>query len=82
MRRINDIMKPGGVFISVTSCMGKCSPLGLLIRSISKLGILPHINYFKLKDLQKVISDGGFEVLEYEKMDDRVATYCVVARKL
>ena len=84
IRRINRLLKPGGVFISVTTCMGWYKVvLGIPAFLLRKLRILPfHINFFALSDIQKVLSAGGFEIVEYEKMDDKVPTYCIVARKI
>ncbi|MFC2010215.1 class I SAM-dependent methyltransferase [Chloroflexota bacterium] len=84
MHRINELLKPGGTFISVSTCMGdKKSLLSILVFLVSKMRILPqHINMFKLPELQGIITGGGFQIVEYERMDDRVSTYCIVARKL
>jgi hypothetical protein len=41
-----------------------------------------HINLFKLPELQGIITGGGFQIVEYEKMNDKVPHYCIVARKL
>jgi len=85
MRRINELLKPGGVFISVTTCMGqkKVALLGVLILLASKLKILPqHINMFKLSDLEVLLTGENFQIVESEIMEDSVPTYCVVARKL
>ena len=84
MRRINELLKPGGVFISVTACMAdKLAFLSILIFLASKMRIVPqHINMFKLPELQGTITDQGFQIVEYERMDDAVPHYCIVARKL
>jgi 2-polyprenyl-3-methyl-5-hydroxy-6-metoxy-1,4-benzoquinol methylase len=84
MRRINELLKPGGIFISVSTCMGdKKTLLGTLVFLASKMRILPqHINMFKLPELQGIITGGGFQILEYERMDDNIPNYCIVARKL
>lgn len=84
IRRINELLKPGGVFISVTTCMGWYKTiLGIPAFLLRKLRMLPfHINFFKLSDVQRILTAGGFEIVEYEKMDDNVPTYCIVARKV
>jgi len=84
VRRINELLKPGGVFISVTACMGnKMAFLSILVFLASKMRILPqHINMFKLPELQGIISSEGFHIVEYERMDDNIPHYCIVARKL
>lgn len=85
MTLINKLLKPGGVFISVTTCMG--GPLNVLFKPVYAIAkrVLPlpqHLQFVRLKQLQEIIAGGGFEILEHEKMDDGVPTYCVVARKL
>ena len=82
--RIHSLLKPGGTFISVSACMGdKISLLSILVYLASKLKIVPqHVNLFKLPELQSIITNAGFHIIEYEKMDDNVPHYCVVARKM
>ncbi|UCB42418.1 MAG: class I SAM-dependent methyltransferase [Dehalococcoidales bacterium] len=84
MRRINELLKSGGIFISVSACMGdKKTLLGILVFLASKMRIVPqHINLFKLPELQGIITGGGFQIVEYERMDDRVPHFCIVARKI
>jgi 2-polyprenyl-3-methyl-5-hydroxy-6-metoxy-1,4-benzoquinol methylase len=82
--RINELLKPGGIFISVSACMGdKKALLSILVSLASKMRIIPvHINLFKLPELQGIITDGGFKIIEYEKMNDKEPHYCIVAEKL
>ena len=84
MRRINELLKPGGTFISVSPCMGdKKALLSILVFLASKMRLVPqHINLLKLPELQGIITGGGFQIVEYERMDDKVPHYCIVARKL
>jgi len=84
IRRINELLKPGGIFISVSTCMGDTKALlSILTFLASKMRILPlHINRFKLPELQELITGGGFQIVEYEKMEDSIPNYCIVARKL
>jgi len=83
VRRINELLKPGGTFISVSACMGdKKTLLGILVFLASKLRIVPqHINLFKLPELQGIITGEGFQIVEHERMDDTVPHYCIVAKK-
>jgi 2-polyprenyl-3-methyl-5-hydroxy-6-metoxy-1,4-benzoquinol methylase len=84
MSRVNELLKPGGIFISVSACMGdKKALLSILVSLASKMRIIPvHINLFKLLELQGIITDGGFKIIEYEKMNDKEPHYCIVAEKL
>lgn len=84
IRRINELLKPGGIFISVTACMGPLKAfLGVPLFLLRKIGIMPlHINMFNLPELQGIITGGSFKIVEYERMNDRLPHYCIVARKL
>jgi len=84
IRRINELLKPGGIFISVFACLGeKKGLMGMLVLLASKLKIVPvKVNLFKLPELQELMTSEGFEIVEYEKMDDRLPHYCIVARKV
>jgi 2-polyprenyl-3-methyl-5-hydroxy-6-metoxy-1,4-benzoquinol methylase len=81
--RINQLLKPGGVFISVTACMSSYKALmGIAVFLLGKTGIIPeHINFFKLPELEGLMTGAGFQILESEKMDDSTPHYCIVARK-
>lgn len=82
--RINELLKPGGIFISVSACVGdEKNILSVLASLASKVGIVPvNISLFKLTELQEIITNAGFQVLEYEKMDDKEPHYCIVAKKV
>ncbi len=57
MKRINELLKPEGIFISVTPCLGeKNSFLGVLAILLTKIGILPYIKRFKISELEKLIN--------------------------
>ncbi|MFC2038438.1 class I SAM-dependent methyltransferase [Chloroflexota bacterium] len=84
VRRINQLLKPGGIFISVTACMSSYKPfLGFVVSLLGKTGMIPeHINFFKLPELQALMTGQDFQIVECEKMDDSVPHYCIVARKM
>jgi 2-polyprenyl-3-methyl-5-hydroxy-6-metoxy-1,4-benzoquinol methylase len=81
--RINQLLKPGGVFISVTACMSSYKALmGIAVFLLGKTGIIPeHINFFKLPELHGLMTGAGLQILESEKMEDSTPHYCIVARK-
>ena len=84
IRRINELLKPGGVFVSVTTCAeSQKALLGIIAFLARKLKLLPlQINMFKLPELQGLLTGEGFEMVECEKLDDKIPTYCIVARKI
>jgi len=87
VNRINQLLKPGGVFISATPCLGKNTFRSTLIRVplfvLSKLGILPQINFFSVAGLTASITDQNFDIIENECLSDNPVTDAfVVARKM
>ncbi|MEM6413423.1 MAG: class I SAM-dependent methyltransferase [Pseudomonadota bacterium] len=65
MQRVADLLKPGGFFISKTVCLGdKKGILGLMIPVLQFFGKAPFVQYFKSTDVDQLITNAGFEILE------------------
>jgi 2-polyprenyl-3-methyl-5-hydroxy-6-metoxy-1,4-benzoquinol methylase len=62
IHKIDEILKPGGRFISVTTCMKEQALLRIAGFFISVLGIL-YIRKFKISELKKLISN-KFNIVE------------------
>lgn len=64
MQRINELLKPGGLIIIATACMGEKTFLNtlqfLLFSPLIKLGIVPYMRFFKMSELKDSISNGNF----------------------
>ncbi len=65
MQRINELLKPGGLIISATPCMSGTF-IGVLLSSLGKIGLIPPITLFKISDLEDLMTDGNFEIVENE----------------
>ena len=82
LQRIYELLTPGGLLISKTVCAGEqFSLLTFLMKPISKLGILPHVNCFTIDELQSAIRRNHLEILKTEKNYKGSMEYFVVARK-
>jgi 2-polyprenyl-3-methyl-5-hydroxy-6-metoxy-1,4-benzoquinol methylase len=86
VKRINQLLKPGGIFISATPCLGKKSfrstLIGVPLFVLSKLGILPHINFFNDSGLSASITNENFNIIENFCLSDNPVTDAfIVARK-
>lgn len=80
-RKINELLSPGGLFISSTVCMGeRRSIIGGLIFILTKMRIMPKTKSFKTSELENLIASGGFEIVETEKLS-MLPDYFVVAKK-
>jgi len=87
MERINELLKPGGFFISSTECMGEEKKLSRILTFsalfvLTKTGAVP-VRYFKFSELENLITKGHFQILETEKMDLRALKfYFIVGKKV
>ena len=81
-RRIYDILKPGGLFILETPCLGEKNIItGKLIRSAGKLGFLPLINLLSNQQIELALEQAGFSVVEKTKFSESNEEYTLVAKK-
>ncbi len=80
MQRFHELLKPGGLLISATPCMGekKAFQSGLLL-ALSKIGFAPKIRSFKVSELEAVFAHGDFEIVEAECLRQE---YFIAAKKI
>ena len=79
------ILKPGGMFITSTACLGDTNVLlqGVLkfVLAIgSTLGLLPTVNFFTVDDLVKSITNAGFEI-EHQWQPGKDKAVFIIATK-
>ena len=82
MQRINELLKPGGLIISATPCMGEKTFPGILLSLVSKIGLIPNIRSFIISELEDSIANGNFEIVETECLHQRSQQYLIVAEKI
>ncbi|MFC2138251.1 methyltransferase domain-containing protein, partial [Bacteroidota bacterium] len=87
MKKINDLLKPGGTFISLTVCLGeiKSRKVGLQFLPfclLSKTGLVPSIKLFKFRELEDLITKGNFQIIEKEIMFHEMSFLYVTAKKV
>ncbi|MCZ7383137.1 MAG: class I SAM-dependent methyltransferase [Candidatus Methanoperedens sp.] len=81
MQRINELLKPKGLLISVTPCI-RGTFLGVLLSPVSKIGLIPPIKSFKISELEDLMTDGNFEIVENECLHKSGQQYFIVAKKI
>jgi 2-polyprenyl-3-methyl-5-hydroxy-6-metoxy-1,4-benzoquinol methylase len=85
--RIFQLLKPEGLFISVTPClkenMGVINRLRLSIYLLlMKIGLLPNIlTRFKTPDLEDLMTTKNFHIVETKPLYHKLMSYFIVARK-
>lgn len=87
MSRVNQLLKPGGFFISATPCLGEKTFVSTLINVpvhvLSKIGILPHINFLSVSGLIVLLTNENFKIIENESLSVHpIAESFIVARKI
>jgi len=79
--KVHKMLKPGGVFVTSTACIGDMPTWIKLIVPIGRiLGRMPLIRVFTTTELRNNLTDGGFEI-DYEWQPKKVAGLFIVAKK-
>ena len=88
MQRINELLKPGGLIISSTTCLGEKKTFLSILLSIPiflsiKIGILPYMRFFKIPQLEDLTTKGNFQIVETEILTHNPAIeYFIIATKI
>jgi 2-polyprenyl-3-methyl-5-hydroxy-6-metoxy-1,4-benzoquinol methylase len=85
MDRINQLLKPGGIFISATPCLGEKTFLSMLMNIpmfiLSKIGLIPSITFFSASSLATTMTNAGFQIVEQEDLSVRPLRECFIVAK-
>ena len=78
--KVYDMLKPGGVFVTSTPCLGDTMKFFKLIGPIgSFLGLIPKVSVFTAQELQNSLTAAGFKI-DYRWQPKGKALF-MVARK-
>ena len=83
-KRIHDLLKPDGVFISETACLGEKSKLtGKLLRFMGQLGLMPKINLLTTRQLEQALKQYGFRLVDKTRFSHSPdAEFTLIAKKI
>lgn len=87
VRRVHELLKPEGSFISVTPCLRDKMSLIVsaqiqLVRLLCKLGIIPvPIRRLQSSDLDELVSSGNFHAVETQEIFSGASSYFIAAKK-
>jgi len=81
--KVHTMLKPGGIFVTNTACIGDTMMRYLkVIVPIGKfLGLMPLIKVFTTRELEASLTDGGFEI-EYQWQPGKNKAVFIVAKKV
>ena len=78
---IHKMLKPGGVFVTSTACIGDMMlPLRLIIPVGRLLRLFPLVKVFSVAELQESLVNAGFEI-DYEWQPKKSAPAFIICRK-
>jgi Methylase involved in ubiquinone/menaquinone biosynthesis len=79
--RVRDILKPGGLFVSSTTCLGDTAAFLRPVAPLGRaLGLLPRLDFMTHAQLRDAIAAGGFAIEHDWRPNPRAAVF-IIARK-
>lgn len=83
LARIRELLRPGGMFLSATDCLGaRPSVMGLKKLVKSRTGKMPYVAFFTQRRLERKITQSGFAVLERENLFPNPPNLFIAARRV
>lgn len=83
VRALADQLKPGGVLISKSVCLGGgFGVLPILIKAMQLVGKAPFVNIFTVAELEAIIENAGFKIIETGTFPMKPPSRFIVAQKL
>ena len=79
--KVHRMLKPGGVFVTSTTCLGDSMKFFKLIAPVGKLiGLMPLLKVFTTGELLASLTDAGFEI-DHQWQPGKGAAVFIVAKK-
>jgi ubiquinone/menaquinone biosynthesis C-methylase UbiE len=79
--KVYNKLKPGGVFVSSTACLGDTMKFFKAVMSIGKaLGLMPKVSVFTTQELVDSLASAGFEI-DYQWQPGKGKAVFIVAKK-
>ncbi len=81
MAKVYRMLKPGGIFVTSTSCLGGTMPLLKVILTIGQFfGLLPLVKFFIVEELVGNLTDAGFRIDCQWQPDKNKAAFIVATK--
>ncbi len=79
--KVHEVLKPGGIFVTSTACIGDTMKFFKVIAPIGKfIGLMPLVKVFTTKELEDSLTDAGFEI-DYQWQPGKGKAVFIVAEK-
>ncbi|MFW2404329.1 MAG: class I SAM-dependent methyltransferase [Gammaproteobacteria bacterium] len=76
--RVHRILKPGGIFVSSTACIGDSMKYFRIIAPVLSFVGLPSVSVFKVEELEQILTAAGFTI-DHQWQPGRGAAVFIVA---
>ena len=81
LKSVRDQLKPGGLFLSKTVCLGDANaPLRLFVRSLGVIGVAPPVAMLSRAELSRALVRSGFDLVEHRYFDKRRLNPFIIAQ--
>lgn len=81
LAKVHASLKPGGLFVSSTTCLGKAWWLKPIAAVGRALGKMPALSWFTEDDLRQMLTAQGFEIIEDWQPEGSMKAVFLVGRK-
>jgi len=83
VRRANELLEPGGLFISKTTCLaGQGVFWPIILPPMQMIGFAPYVKFMTPDELENIITGAGFKVVETGDYPASPPSRFIVARKI
>ena len=83
IQRVNELLKPEGLFISKTVCLaGHSKLLSVLIYIMEKLGFAPYVKFLRTLELEEFVTNENFQIIETGVYPSSPPSRFIVAKKM
>lgn len=80
--RIYDLLKPGGVFLSATDCIGEKTRIKTVLqKGLMRFNILPFFRMLTVKELESLICSSDFKIIKKKNLFDNPPNMFIAALK-
>jgi ubiquinone/menaquinone biosynthesis C-methylase UbiE len=81
MKRVADLLKPGGYLVTSTVCLGSGGPLKWIVNPLAWLGFLPRVCFFTSDTYTSALERNGFAIVEHTVPGKDKRVYFTIAKK-
>ncbi|SLN61949.1 putative methyltransferase YcgJ [Roseovarius litorisediminis] len=82
LSRVHTLLRPGGLFISKTVCLGNALHFKAMVWVMQKFGRAPFVRFMDVPELEAALGSKGFEIVETGNYPAKPISRFIVARKI